>query len=172
MDTSREEAARLNIEIALPMTFTDEKTGLLYSATGVCRQRDLWASCYALYLNFPLPEAQRNRISRYLIDNYGSVMENGQLRHLPASEFWEALFEPVPEGTYQNGAFWATPIEWLVAAIARCDRSLAEITLENLMTYFENRGIYECVNGDYVKLDTYVVSATNARAAKKWLSEH
>ena len=158
MDTAREEAARLNIEIALPPTFTDDRTGLLYSATGQCHQLDLWASAYALYLDFPLSDEGKDRISRYLIDNYGSVVEKGQLRHLPAGEFWEALFEPVPEGTYQNGAFWATPIEWLVAAIAQRDRSLAVIALKDLLSYFENRGIYECVNGDYVKLDTYVVT--------------
>ena len=172
LDVRREEDTRASIGAALGRTFTDPATGLLYSAMGVCHQLDLWASCYALYLDFPLPENQRDRIARYLIDNYGAVVQKGQLRHLPAGEYWEALFEPVEKGTYQNGAFWATPIEWLVAALSRCDKVLAEIALGDLLKDFETRGIYECVNGDYVKLDTYVVSATNARAAKRWLDAH
>ena len=172
LDDTREAKARADISQSLAGTLTDPDTGMLLSATGVCRQIDLWASCYALYLDFPLDETQRDRIARYLIDGYGSIVQKGQLRHLPAGQYWEALFEPVKPGEYQNGAFWATPIEWLVAALSRADRVLAEITLNELLRDFEARGIFECVNGDYTKLDTYVVSATNARAAARWLRTH
>ncbi len=172
LDTEKEAGTMQRIEASFAGTFVDPDTGLLLSATGVCRQPDIWASCYALYLDFPLNQAQADRIARYVIDNYGSIVQKGQLRHLPAGMYWEALFEDVKPGEYQNGAFWATPIEWLVAALARLDRALAEITLDQLLTDFEKRGIFECVNGDYAKLDTYVVSATNARAARKWLDAH
>ena len=171
LDDAPEAAARADISHSLARAFTDPSTGMLLSATGVCRQIDIWASCYALYLDFPLEEGQRDRIARYIINNYGAIVQKGQLRHLPAGQYWEALFEPVKPGEYQNGAFWATPIEWLVAALSRLDRALAEITLNDLLRDFEARGIYECVNGEYTKLDTYVVSATNARAAKRWLEE-
>ena len=40
-------------------------------------------------------------------------------------------------------------------------------TVLDLMDDFAERGIYECVNGDLLRLDTYVVSATNALAASR-----
>ena len=49
------------------------------------------------------------------------------------------------------------------------DRALAERTLYDLLRYFEQYGVYECVNGDLRRLDTYAVSATNARAAARLL---
>ena len=168
-DAAREALARRRIEGSLAETFADPETGLLYSATGVCHQLDLWASCYAVYLNFPLQGGQRECVADWLIAHYGEVVEAGQLRHLPAGEFWERLFVPVNPGEYQNGAFWATPVEWLCAALAVRDRALAERTLYDLLRYFEQYGVYECVNGDLRRLDTYVVSATNARAAARLL---
>ena len=168
-DASAALAACRRIEAAFAETLTDPETGLLFSATGACRQRDLWASCYAVYLGFPLERGQDRRISRWLAAHDSEVVEAGQLRHLPAGEYWENLFVPVNPGEYQNGAFWATPIEWLCAALAVCDPPLAKRTLDDLLDYFDDHGVFECVNGDLRRLDTYVASATNALAAQRLL---
>ena len=167
LPADREEAGTKAIEASFAQVFTDPESGLFYSATGVCRQLDLWASCYAVYLDFPLPEGQRERISRWMGSHYGEVTEAGQLRHLPAGEHWESLFVPVNGGEYQNGAFWATPVEWLCACLAVTSPALARQSLRDLLCYFDRYGSYECVNGPLRRLDTFVVSATNARAASR-----
>lgn len=155
-----------SIEAHFGETFWDER-GLLRAATGVCNQLDVWASCHAVSAGFPLGEEKKQAIARWLIDNYDGVVQRGQVRHLPAGEYWEATFEDVPPGTYQNGAFWATPTGWFADAIAEADRPLAEKTLRDVLDDFEHNGVFECVNGDYRKLDTYVVSATNVYGACK-----
>ena len=86
-----------------------------------------------------------------------------------ASLSGDRLFVPVNPGEYQNGAFWATPIEWLCAALAAADLALARKTLDDLLRYFDRFGVYECVNGEQRRLDTYVASAANARAALRLL---
>lgn len=160
---------RHQIEEAFPGTFADG-TGMLLSATGDCRQIDVWASCYAIHIGFPLPDGQYDRITGWLIDHYDEITEAGQIRHLPAGEFWERTFVPVAPGEYQNGAFWATATEWFCSAIGRKDPELAKRTVETAIAYFEKYGVYECVNGNYRKLDTFVASAVNVyAAAKRWL---
>jgi hypothetical protein len=55
--------------------------------------------------------------------------------------------------------------------VGRLDPDLAAKTVEAALDYFERYGIFECVNGEYQKLDTFVASATNVyAAAKRWLS--
>ena len=158
------------IEGAFAPTFTDE-TGMLLASTRCCSQIDVWASCYAVHIGFPLAENQLDRISRWLIDRWDEVTEGGQIRHLPGGEFWEKTFVPVAQGEYQNGAYWATATEWFCSAVGRLDAALAARTVEAALDYFEKYGIFECVNGEYRKLDTFVASATNVyAAAKRWLN--
>lgn len=147
-------------------TFWDER-GMLLAGTGVCRQIDVWASCFAVSAGFPLGEEKKRAIAKWLIDHYDGIVQRGQIRHLPEGEFWEKTFIEVEPGTYQNGAFWATPTGWFADAIAEENRALAEKTLKDVLKDFEENGVFECVNGDYRKLDTYVVSATNVYGACK-----
>ncbi len=157
-----------SIERVFADIFTDE-TGMLLSCTGQCRHIDLWASCYAIFNGFPLKEMQKTAISAYMVSLYDEVVSFGQLRHLPAGEYWEETFEPYPQGEYQNGAFWATPAAWLCATLALTDVAKAKQAVTELLAYFESCGVYECVNGEYRKLDTYVASATSAYAAAELL---
>lgn len=159
------------IEAAFVPTFT-HGSGMLLAATKCCRQIDVWASCYAVHVGFPLPEEQYDRIADWLIAYYDEIVEAGQIRHLPGGEFWEKTFVPVASGEYQNGAYWATATEWFCNAVGKREPHLAVKTVKAALDYFEKYGIYECVNGEYRKLDTYVVSATNVyAAAKRWLVE-
>jgi hypothetical protein len=87
---------------------------------------------------------------------------NGQIRHLTQSEgAWNSLFKPREEGTYQNGAYWATPLAWMIPVYARYKPSLAKDMLEKVITDFQANGINECINDEYVKVPNFVVSATN-----------
>lgn len=138
-----------------------DKSGMLLAATEQCRQIDVWASCYAVSIGFPLTEQEKSNIAAWLVSHYDSIVEAGQIRHLPHGEYWEKTFVPVEKGTYQNGAFWATPTGWFVDAIIEHDKSLALRTIHDVLQYFEIYGIFECVNGACQRLDTYVASATN-----------
>ena len=144
-----------------------DESGMLLAATKQCRQIDVWGSCFAISVGFPFTESEKSGIAKWLIENYSSVVQHGQIRHLPKDEYWEKTFISVGKGTYQNGAFWATPTVWFVDAIASTSKDLAVQTLKDALNYFENYGIFECVNGEYRNLDTYVASATNIYGACK-----
>lgn len=165
-DSAPIHAIRASIEHAFPAAFLDHR-GLILAATGDCRQTDVWANCYALSIGFPIP---REPIADWLIANYDGIVEAGQIRHLPKGEAWQRTFVPVAPGQYQNGACWATAIHWFCDAIGRKDPVLAAKTVRDAIGYFETYGVFECVNGSYRKLDTFVASAVNTyAAAKKWL---
>ena len=135
-------------------------SGLLLSSTEKCSMPDLWASCFALAEGFPLEDIHKEKISKWFCEHYDEVTEAGQLRHVPKGMYWEETFEPVEEGTYQNGAFWATPAGWLFETLMLTDKNLAKRQIEEILDYFEKYGVYECVNGEYKKLDKYVASIT------------
>lgn len=90
------------------------------------------------------------------------IVKHGQIRHLPGSDSsWNNLFLSCKEGTYQNGAYWATPLAWLVPVIAQQNLPLAKKILRDVIKDFQEKGINECINTDYIKIPNYVVSATN-----------
>ena len=165
-DATRYEADCRAIEGAFEGLFLTED-GTLRAATECCDQTDIWAMCYAVSIGFPLSKAVDYRFADHLAKHYDSITQDGQLRHLPADTFWERTFIPVPHGEYQNGAFWATPLRWLYDALAPYHLTLAEHAVGEALHYFETQGIFECINGDYRKLDTYVASATAVYAACK-----
>ena len=156
------------LEDSFEITFLQDN-GMLKAATKVCAQTDVWGSCYAVSIGFPLSKNVKKSICSWLCENYNGVVHFGQLRQLPANEYWEKTFVEVKEGTYQNGAYWATPIVWLYDALKEFNKPLADKTFEDIMLYFEKYGIFECVNGEDRKLETYVVSATNTYGLYKKL---
>lgn len=155
---------------AIETSFLDaflQSDGTLRAATECCAQTDIWAMCYAVSIGFPMPDAVKLGMVDWLIAHYDGIVEAGQLRHLPAGEYWERTFNGVPHGSYQNGSFWATPVKWLCDALRLRDRALATRTLEELIAYIGTHGCFECVNGDERRLDTYVASATALYGALK-----
>lgn len=138
--------------------------GMLLAATGDCRQIDVWGSCYAVSIGFPLPAEQKRKIAAWLCENYDGVVQNGHIRHLPGGTYWERTIIDVEEGTYQNGAYWAVATGWFFDAVKGYDRETAVRLISDVLNYFETWGIFECINGPYRKLDTFVTSATNVYA--------
>ena len=63
-----------SIEKNLMRTFIGSD-GMLKAATGICSQTDIWASCYAVSIGFPMTENERKRIADWLIANYDSITE-------------------------------------------------------------------------------------------------
>jgi hypothetical protein len=140
----------------------NEDEGMFWAADQDCRQIDIWGSALAVHLEC-ISDSQSARICAWLVEHYDGIVQRGQVRHLPAGQLWQRFFKEggVEAGTYQNGAFWATPLAWVVPTIARCDRELAVATIAAAIADFREFGIAECVNGDYCKVPNFVVSATS-----------
>jgi glycogen debranching enzyme len=139
----------------------DEQSGMFWAADKDCQQIDIWGSAYAVEVGITSKE-QTNRIAEYLITNYDEIAWRGQFRHLPGGDKgWNNLFKPFPEGTYQNGAYWATPLAWIIPVIAKRNMPLAKQILKTVIDDFRENEINECINENYVKIPNYVVSATN-----------
>ena len=75
------------------------------------------------------------------------------------------MYIQVEKDTYQNGAFWSVATGWFYDAHREYDLELAERTIADVLEFFEKYGVFECICGEYKKLDTYVVSSTNVYAA-------
>ena len=139
----------------------DENSGMFWAADIDCKQIDIWGSAFAIEVGIS-NEKQNARIREYLVSHYEELVRNGQIRHLAGSDSnWEQLFLPCKPGTYQNGAYWATPLAWVIPVIATKDMKLAKQMLEHAIADFQENGINECINDGYVKVPNYVVSATN-----------
>jgi hypothetical protein len=147
----------------------DEATGMFFAATRDCRQTDIWGCAYALYYDFPLGR-RGDRVLSWLAANVDRYVWHGQIRHLPAGEYWHRQLMPVEKERYQNGAYWATASGWVMAALDRRDPALARRLFRDLVADFRAGGICECVNADGTRqLPTYVNSATNPLGAARHL---
>ena len=142
----------------------NEDVGMFWAADIDCKQIDIWGSAYAVEVGIA-SEEQTKRIATYLVEHYDETVRNGQVRHLTGSDKgWHKLFHACKEGTYQNGAYWATPLAWMIPVYAKFKPSLAKDMLEKVVTDFQENGISECINDGYVKVPNFVVSATNVYA--------
>jgi hypothetical protein len=147
----------------------DEQTGMFFAASRDCRQTDIWGSAFAVYSDFPLG-AKKFRIVDWLASNVDRYVWHGQIRHLPAGEYWQRQLMPVEEERYQNGAYWATASGWVMGALDGKDPALAKRLFADLVADFRAGGICECVNSDgYRQLPSYVDSATNPLGAARRL---
>jgi hypothetical protein len=151
----RDEADR--VAAAVRQVFWDDATGLFRAATLQCREHDIWGSAFAVRIDVASP-AQTKRIARYFKGHYSEIVKRGQLRHLPANEYWEVGCE---RNKYQNGAFWATPVGWFVYTLDQVDPTLADQTVIAMVRDFIEQGdVNECVNDGYKNVSRYVVSAS------------
>lgn len=168
LDASESERNAKRIEDVLVQTFINED-GMLNAATVDCCQSDIWGSCYAISIGFPMTDSVKKSISDYIAANYDGLVQMGQIRHTAPGTYWQKLLSGVNEGDYQNGAYWATPSGWVIDALEPYHPDLAMITLQDLITYFEQVGIYECINGNNRKLNHYGASASNILPAARRL---
>jgi hypothetical protein len=150
----RAEAERL--EPAIREVFWDESLGLFRAATIQCRQPDLWASAFAVYLGVATPDQSR-RIAGYFKDHYRQIVQRGQIRHLPGGVYWDVA---CPKDTYQNGGYWATATGWFVYTLDQVDPALADQTVIDLVEDFHQRGVSEWVLGPQLAVMNYLASAT------------
>ena len=105
------------------------------------------------------------------------------LTHLPLPLTWQrCCWTPGCEGgcaangTYQNGAFWATPLSYVVPALAATGHAaFAKELLLDAVADFKLFGVYEDVDRGLPAVSNgvlnYTASATNALLAATSLAE-
>ena len=104
--------------------------GLLRASTGLSAQPDVWGTAYAVYIGALYPEKEQaacEALARAYED--GTLAWRGNVRHVRTTDdfsdttMWERVL--AKKNTYQNGAYWGTPVGWAAFAIAKVDRPLA-----------------------------------------------
>jgi hypothetical protein len=123
-----------------------DSTGWLLSATEVCRQKDIWGTAFALYLD-TLEEPYKSRTIEALVIGFdeGIAVNNGYVRHILVNDdfgratAWERT--ACPYNTYQNGGYWATPSGWYIYGLSLIDEARASKMVEQFVLHckkFEN----------------------------------
>ena len=108
-----------NIKNVIIDTFYDGETGWLYSASGIGRQHDVWATAYAVFLGITSDAKTLSALANAYKD--GTAAIDGYVRHILTNEdfsstsAWESSIAAY--NTYQNGAYWATPTGWYSYAL-------------------------------------------------------
>lgn len=118
-------ALALRISQNILPVFCDEghHGGWLKASTGVSSQPDVWGSIYAVYRGIVKGE-DKSRLLQTIIRSLemeGEIEFQGALRHVPLSfdasekSAWERTI--TAKNRYQNGAYWHTPVGWLLAIL-------------------------------------------------------
>ena len=146
------------------------------------RLPDVWGSAYLVALNLGTA-ARRQRAMDELVAHPYRYFLGGQVRHLPLPLTWQrCCWTPGCEGgcaangTYQNGAFWATPLSYVVPALAATGHAaFAKELLLDAVADFKLFGVYEDVDRGLPAVSNgvlnYTASATNALLAATSLAE-
>ena len=136
--------------------FWDDSEGLYRAATVRCRQHDVWGSAYAIWLGV-VPDDRADRIARYFKDNYGGLVQNGQIRHMPSGQYWDETCWNKKDH-YQNGWFWGTATGWFCWALERVDPALVDQTYNDLISDYRRRGVNERTFGTKTACPDYLAN--------------
>ena len=143
------------IRNAVKEVFYDEKSGWLYSATGICRQHDVWATAYAVYLGV----LEETKTYQALKDGYlqATAIKDGYVRPILTNEDFDETTSwqctcLARNHYYQNGAYWATPTGWYAKALYVYDRTCAVGILQDFIRhtekYISQGAPFEWINAD------------------------
>lgn len=150
----------------------NDEAGMFWAADKDCKQVDVWGSAYAVEVGLATEE-QRDRIIDFFLKHEKEIVQRGQIRHLPGEEIWQRLFKDAyPPGSYQNGAYWATPLAWVIPVVGRREPEVARKWMQDAIEDARKNGFAECTNGETRKVAHFVVSATNLYHASMWLEEN
>lgn len=159
------------LKISIIRTFSDAR-GMLHASTGTSAQADVWATSLAIYLGV-LTGQSRLKAAQYLRDAYlkGELSQKGNIRHVIKSDDFSASTarekSVVPINTYQNGAYWGTPVAWVCQAIAFVDfqsaQKLAKEYIQELRQGDFRKGEsfgspWECFNDKLTQNPVYLTS--------------
>ena len=148
-------------KIAKNIDSTFFSDGWLLSATGICRQPDVWGTAFAVYEGV-LSEEHAAACSRSLLRAYRdkTAVTDGYVRHILTADaqgrgFWEKAH--VRENEYQNGGWWGTPVGWYAYALSKTDKAAAAELLEDYLTEYlrfkEAGAPFEWISADKSRLE-------------------
>lgn len=131
--------------------FTSD-SGLLNASTGKSGQRDVWSTALAAQLGL-LSDQQMQIASKTMNQAYenGKISFRGNIRHLITSDdfsqktAWELSL--AARNTYQNGAYWGTPVGWVVKLMAKTQPDNARKLIKEY--------VQELRDGDFRKGEKY-----------------
>jgi hypothetical protein len=149
-------------------TLYDASSGLFLASDTLETVPDVFGSAYLVKLNLSTA-ARRASVGGFLASQWhasgSTIFQEGQVRHLPQPLVWKQCWQGCPTpGTYQNGAFWATPLDWVLPALELTGHlAEAQAVAAATLTSFRAGGVMECINRDlkYTGVRDYVASAAN-----------
>lgn len=158
----------------IPAIFSNGK-GMLLASTGKSSQPDVWSTALAVYYGI-LEGDEMKRSCQLLRDAYinGSLSKNGNIRHVlisddfDANTSWEKSL--ARKNTYQNGAYWGTPLGWVCFAISKVDmnaaKKLAKEYIDDLRKEDFRKGSafgapWECYNDDKPQNPVYMTTVAS-----------
>jgi hypothetical protein len=151
-------------------TLFDPATGLFLASDQLETLPDIWGSLYLVYLNLSTP-VRRQGVALWLAAEWrrdSAIFSEGQLRHLPPPLVWRRCWQECPAaGTYQNGAYWATPLQWALPVLHAYAPDVVQEVVTAVLTSFVTHGVSEAFNRpiNYTGVQQYVASAVNVLGA-------
>ena len=159
------------IKKSIIKTFINQD-GMLLASSGTSAQADVWATSLAIQIGV-LGGNNRLKAAKHLLKGYlsGELSQKGNIRHILTSDdfnensSWEKSL--VPKNTYQNGAYWGTPVGWVCKALAYVDpdasqKLASEYILDLREGDFRKGGNFgapwECFNGNAKQNPVYLTS--------------
>jgi len=130
--------------------FYDEKSGWLYSATGIGKQYDVWATAYAVFSGVTKEKNTLEALYNAYVNKTAVV--DGYVRHiLTNNDFsvdsaWE--ISRTSYNKYQNGGYWATPTGWYAYALYLYNKKtdILEDFIMHTKKYENNGAPFEWIN--------------------------
>lgn len=169
-------AARASAVASSIDLLADPSSPLFLASDGIDALPDVWGSAYLAYLGLSTA-LRRQGVADWLAAQWAganssaSVWQAGQLRHLPQPLVWQKCWTGCPRpGTYQNGAFWGTPLRWALPLLARTGHAdVAAAALAAAVANFQSEGVMEAVNIPigYAGVRDYVATAANVLGAER-----
>lgn len=157
----RAQADAMTAAVNMNTELWDESFGLFRAATVKCREHDVWGSAFAVWSGVATEEHARS-IAAYFRNHYSELVQHGQVRAMPAGEYWEHVdavcVRDTYQNAYQNGGFWGTASGWFGWTLAQVDRPLAVQMFQALKADYASRGANEWIFGERTECHEYLSS--------------
>ena len=162
-----------SLKKAIPERF-QLPSGLLKASTGKSSQADVWATSFAHRLGI-LPMSQVQKASRTMNEAFkkGDLSLRGNIRHVLRSDdfssqtAWE--YSEAAKDSYQNGAYWGTPVAWVANLMAETRVDYAKQLIQEYIMelregdFRKGEGFgapWECFNLKSAQNPVYMTSVT------------
>ena len=149
-------------------TFFNASDGMFHAATGQCNQIDVWGSAFAVQLGVATP-TQALSVANYLNNNYSAMVINGQVRQIPAPNYWQVAL--TAQNTDQDGTYWAVGTGMFAKALATVNPAKSQQTLLDMINWCKTNGAMPeyCVNSGAAGAGRIVRAALPLEQMKQYM---